>query len=101
MKMSVSKRLDMQKHFFSEPKDITLPISQYYDRHNFVLKMMEEAKDKCGVKLLAPVPYLCPDGKVCMGSMSGESLYGDDNHLNNKGDALLSRLFEPLFNQHP
>ncbi|AZS50338.1 acyltransferase [Entomomonas moraniae] len=97
MRTDVVKSLKMQKHFTSHVLDITLPIKQYYDRQAFILKIMDEAKEQCGIKLLDPTLFLCPDGKLCIGSINGESIYNDDNHLNNRGSALLFPLFTPLF----
>jgi len=56
--------------------------------------MMEQAAQQCGAKLLDPVPYLCPDGKSCLGSKDGQPLYMDDNHLNKLGDSYLIPLFK-------
>lgn len=99
MRTNVVKSLKMQKHFTSHVIDITLPINQYYNRQAFILKVMDEAKEQCGIKLLDPTRYLCADGKLCVGSIAGEPIYNDDNHLNDKGSALLSPLFIPLFNK--
>ncbi len=97
MRTNVVKSLKMQKHFTNHVIDITLPISQYYDRQAFILKVMNEAKKQCGITLLDPTNYLCQDGQVCSGSINGEPIYNDDNHLNDKGSLLLSPLFKPLF----
>lgn len=97
MRTNVLKSLQMQKHFLNNLSDITLPIEQYYERQEFMLHTMALAQMQCGVKLLDPVPYLCPDGEVCMGSKNGVPLYVDDNHLSYEGSELLTPLFEPMF----
>lgn len=101
MRTNVVKSLKMQKHFTSNVIDITLPIKQYYERHAFILDVMNEAKQQCGIELLDPTRYLCSDGKLCVGSIRGEPIYIDDNHLNSEGSALLSPLFMPLFQKQP
>jgi hypothetical protein len=35
---------------------------------------MRQARDECGIHLLDPRPYLCPDGK-CMGSQTASALF--------------------------
>lgn len=97
MRTNVLKSLQMQSHFMPHIKDIILPMAQYQQRHEFVLTLMEQAKQQCGIQLLDPTPYLCPDGKNCMGSQAGTSFYADDNHLNGHGAKLLEPLFKPLF----
>lgn len=98
MRTNVLKSLQMQSHFMSHSKDILLPLEQYQQHQEFVLSLMEQAQQQCGVKLLDPIPYLCSDGKNCMGSQGGTSFYGDDNHLNGHGAKLLEPMFVPIFN---
>lgn len=99
MRTNVLKSLQMQSHFITNIREIVLPLEQYQQRHLFVLSLMNQAKQQCGIELLDPIPYLCPDGKNCMGSLKGRALYADDNHLNGYGSALLEPLFKPIFDQ--
>lgn len=97
MRTNVLKSLQMQAHFMTNIKDIMLPLAQYEQRQHFILTLMNQAKRQCGIQLLDPIPYLCPDGKNCMGSQKGQAFYADDNHLNGYGSALLEPLFKPIF----
>lgn len=97
MRTNVLKSLQMQKHFMQNLTDINVPLVQYYERQKFMLESMNMAQQQCGIKLLDPVPFLCPDGEVCMGSKDGTPLYYDDNHINDQGSELLIPLFKPIF----
>ncbi|HAU28698.1 MAG TPA: acyltransferase [Rhodospirillaceae bacterium] len=76
-------------------RDVSLPMETYRARHAFVLGALEKAAQACpNVTLLDPVPYLC-DGPSCAGSVDGEPLYYDDDHLNITG----ARRLVPLLRQ--
>ncbi len=70
--------------------------AQYQARHAFVRGLMEEAVERCNVKLLDPAPYFC-DEDACYGQRDGVPLYVDDDHLSEYGNRLLLPLFAPLF----
>jgi hypothetical protein len=76
--------------------DITIGVNEYYKRNGFVIKTMEQARDKCGVTLLDPLPYLCKDGK-CSGVSNGKSVYFDGTHLSEHGNKLLVPMFQKIF----
>lgn len=76
--------------------DVFTTRAQYHARNDFVRGLMEEAVERCDVKLLDPLPYLC-DEKVCYGQRDGVPLYVDDDHLSEHGNRLLMPLFAPLF----
>lgn len=59
---------------------------------------MEQAKHDCGVQLLDPTLYLCPNGKECLLTNDNKPLYFDDNHLSRYGTKFLEPLFEKLLN---
>jgi len=74
-------------------------LADYYKTNAFVLELMQAAKQQCGVTLLDPVPYLCPQGH-CLASSAGKPFYFDDNHLTEYGNKVLLPLFqEQLFKQ--
>lgn len=76
----------------------SISLDNYYKKNAFILKIMQEAKQQCGVVLLDPIPYLCPEGK-CLSSEAGKPFYFDDNHLSEYGNKLLIPLFKTqLFN---
>jgi SGNH domain (fused to AT3 domains) len=76
--------------------DLTLDIAAYYKRNARVLKLMREARDQCGVKLLDPTPYLCSNGK-CFGSYQGRPLYSDMHHMSEYGNRFLVPMFKTVF----
>jgi hypothetical protein len=76
--------------------DLTLDVADYYKRNDRVLELMREARDQCGVRLLDPTPYLCPNGK-CMGSYRGRPLYSDMHHMSEYGNRFLVPMFKTMF----
>lgn len=80
------------------PAEVSITRSQYHARHDFVRGLMEEASERCDVKLLDPLPYFC-DERVCHGQRDGIPLYVDDDHLSEHGNRLLVPLFAPLFSK--
>lgn len=74
----------------------TLPLADYYRRHAFVLDALNEARERCGIHLLDPVPYLCPNG-LCMSAYRGRPLYYDNTHLNEYGNRFLVPMFREVF----
>lgn len=102
MGVRVGGVLAFQRKFMPSSPDITISMTNYKKDNEFVINMMEQAAQQCGAKLLDPVPYLCPDGKSCLGSKDGQPLYMDDNHLNKLGDSYLIPLFKKeVFNNLP
>jgi len=80
--------------------DVSITRAQYHARNDFVRGLMEEAAERCDIKLLDPVPYLC-DEQICHGQRNGIPLYVDDDHLSEYGNRLLVPLFAPLFSKSP
>lgn len=78
--------------------DITITLADYHRRNDFVLSALNEARDKCGIRLLDPIPYLCHDDK-CYGSRNGQSLFSDNNHLNERGRRILAPMFDIVFKE--
>ncbi|AXE91458.1 acyltransferase family protein [Paraburkholderia sp. DD10] len=76
--------------------DLTLDMAEYYKRNARVLKLLREARDQCGVQLLDPTPYLCPEGK-CLGSYQGRPLYSDRHHMSEYGNRFLVPMFKQVF----
>jgi hypothetical protein len=76
--------------------DVTLDVAEYYKRNDRVLDLMREARDQCGVQLLDPTPYLCPNGK-CLGSYRGRPLYSDMHHMSEYGNRFLVPMFKTIF----
>lgn len=76
--------------------EVAISRRQYQLRHQFAWQTQDLAAERCGVKILDPLPYLCPDGR-CRGDRDGLPLYSDDDHLNARGGELLVPLFRRLF----
>lgn len=76
--------------------DISISIEQYRKRNAWVWAAQDAARDKCGVKILDPIPYLCHGGR-CYGTKDGRPLYRDSDHLSEFGNKLLMPIFVELF----
>ncbi len=77
-------------------KRVEISRSEYNDRHSFIVSLMYEAKKKCGVEILDPLPYLC-DSEACYGDKNGWPIYFDDDHLSESGNKLLVPMFKSIF----
>ncbi|MFZ2266329.1 MAG: acyltransferase family protein [Azonexus sp.] len=88
--------LYLRSRFGMGGENITVPLEKYMVRHRLAFKAIESAQRACEIRVLDPVPYLCPDG-ACMGSKNGQPLYLDDNHLLPEGNKVLSEVFRMVF----
>ncbi len=79
-----------------QQRHVGLALADHLKRQAFVIKAYEDAQAKCGVKLLDPYPWLCPDG-LCAGEDRGMPLYYDDDHLSERGNKRLVPMFRPVF----
>ncbi|QRF59027.1 acyltransferase family protein [Variovorax paradoxus] len=77
-------------------KEISISLEDYHQRHATVWAAQDSARDRCGVKILDPLPYLCKDGR-CNGAKNGHPLYVDDDHLSEFGNKLLVPMFAEVF----
>lgn len=82
--------------FWGRPKDISISLADYHQRHAIVWAAQDAARDRCGVKILDPLPFLCRDSR-CFGSKDGRPLYYDDDHLSEWGNKLLVPMFAEVF----
>lgn len=83
---------------WNKPQDVSISLAEYHQRHDFVWAAQDAARDRCGVKILDPLPYLCSDGR-CRGTRGGRPLYFDDDHLSEFGNRLLVPMFAEVFGQ--
>ncbi|BAO91139.1 acyltransferase family protein [Caballeronia cordobensis] len=92
--------LTLAREKMRNPKapDLSIPLNDYVARNGALLKAMDDAHDQCGIHLLDPRPYLCPDGK-CMGSHEGRPLYSDYHHMSEYGNRFLVPMFRRVFEQ--
>jgi len=68
----------------------------YMRRNGWVWAAQDQARMKCGVRVLDPTTYLCRDGR-CNGTLDGRPVYFDDDHLSEFGNALIAPAFAPVF----
>lgn len=77
-------------------ESVRLKVSQYRERNLVVDAVLKEAVEQCSVEILDPESVLC-DERYCYGTYQGNSLYVDDDHLSEKGNKRLVRLFQKVF----
>lgn len=76
--------------------DVAISLEDYHARHKFVWDIQDVASQRCGAKILNPLPFLC-DNSRCYGSKNGVPLYYDDDHLSEQGNKHLMPMFEKVF----
>lgn len=74
----------------------SITMEEYRERNDFVWEAQDAAREKCGITILDPLPYLCHDG-ICYGSKDEWPIYYDDNHLSERGARIVSPLFRDAF----
>ncbi len=79
-----------------EPREVSISLEEYHQRNAFVWETQDMAAERCGVRILDPLPYLCRDGR-CQGSVAGLPIYYDDDHLSERGGSLLIPMFRQVF----
>lgn len=96
MGVDVPKTLSRAMRFGKQTNDIKITLDEYHKRHSFVWQAQDKAANKCGVKILNPLPYLC-DEQFCYGSRELRPLYYDDDHLSEYGNRFLIPMFDQVF----
>ena len=79
-----------------DKKSIQIARDEYNKRHDLAFKIQDNAAEKCGVKILDPIPYLC-DNVSCYGDINGIPLYYDDDHLSSYGSKIISPIYDEVF----
>ncbi|WP_283190313.1 acyltransferase family protein [Pseudomonas sp. PMCC200344] len=74
----------------------SISLEEYHKRNDFAWEAQDAARQKCNIKILDPLPYLCHDGR-CYGSQGDWPIYYDDNHLSERGSRIISPLFREVF----
>lgn len=100
MEVNVPEEIERRIMRGSLKSRISIKIDDYYERHRRTLHAQDEIAKTCGVTLLDPVPYLCSEGR-CWGDLEGVPLYYDDDHLSERGSALLIPLFQKIAAELP
>jgi hypothetical protein len=85
---------------WGEFKTVSISLAEYHQRNDVFWAAQNAARDRCGVRILDPLPYLCGDGR-CPGARAGRALYYDDNHLSELGSRLLIPMFAEVFKALP
>jgi len=76
--------------------EVSIPMEQYMHRNGWLLAAQDAAKERCGVRVLDPLPYLCRDGR-CYANRDGRPLYYDHGHLSEYGNKLLVPMFQEVY----
>ncbi|MNZ68002.1 hypothetical protein D3C78_862620 [compost metagenome] len=76
--------------------EVSITRDDYRQRHAFIWAVQDEAAQRCGARILDPLPYLC-DQQNCYRSRDGWPLYVDDDHLSEFGNRLLVPMFAQAF----
>ena len=76
---------------------VSISLAEYHERHRLAWEAQDAAQAQCGIRILDPLPYLCSDGRCWGDDKDGMPLYYDDDHLSERGAALLQPLFETMF----
>jgi hypothetical protein len=95
MPVDVPRAMGRQS-LMGRPLEVKLARSEYHERHALTWAMQDEAAERCGARVLDPLPYLC-DELFCYGSGGGLPLYVDDDHLSERGNKKLIPLFAQMF----
>ena len=95
-RIDVPREISRDIMFEGDADDIQQPLAEYYARQNAVISTLKAAQQRCGIRVLDPTPYLCSDG-VCHGSINGQPLYSDDNHIGIHGAKMLVPMFRQIF----
>jgi hypothetical protein len=98
MGFDVPKTLS-RRMVFGQTDDLFIALDAYQERNAWVWAAQDAARDRCGVKILDPTPYLCRNGR-CYGSQNGRPLYSDDDHLSEFGNKLLVPMFAEVFKEN-
>ena len=77
-------------------REVSISMEEYRQRNAFVSEAQDVMAERCGVKILDPLPYLCLDGR-CKGDVDGMPIYYDDDHLSERGGILLVPMFRQVF----
>jgi len=73
-----------------------ITLEEYFKRQAFIWSVQDDAAEACGAKILNPLPYMC-DAADCYGSLDGNALYVDTDHVGRHGIELLTPLFKEVF----
>ena len=96
LKINVPKSMFRSTLTQNQMERVKLPKLEYDTRQKTAYQMQNKAVQKCGAKILNPIPFLC-DLEFCHGDIDGKPLYFDDDHLNLYGTKIISPVFDEVF----
>ncbi|WP_231614053.1 acyltransferase family protein [Pseudoalteromonas sp. NZS71_1] len=96
LKINVPKSMFRSMLIQNQAERVKLPKLEYDTRQKTAYEMQNKAVQKCGAKILNPIPLLC-DSEFCHGDIDGKPLYFDDDHLNLYGTKIISPVFDEVF----
>lgn len=85
-------------HLYGASPEIKISLADYQKQNAFILGVMDEAKQRCGIHLVDTTKYLCGHAE-CNTSINQKPLYYDDNHLGEFGNRLLIPMFKDIYRQ--
>lgn len=88
LKMHVPKSMGRSRLYKNEELRVSISVEEFHERNALANQLIDELVSECGVVDLDPAPLFC-DQKRCYGDLDGNPIYFDDDHLNNRGAALL------------
>jgi hypothetical protein len=95
LKLNVPKTIGRAK-MMGNDVDVLISMEEYKSRNDFVWNAQNIAREKCGIKILNPLPFLC-DKNICSGTKNGLPIYQDDNHISERGGVFLVPMFKEIF----
>ncbi|NML06710.1 acyltransferase family protein [Sphingomonas sp. G-3-2-10] len=88
---------ELERRLIADPNapDIAIPLAGQRTHDRGMAAVLHRAARDCGLRLLDPVPLLCPGGQ-CRGTLGHRALFRDDHHLSTYGARLLAPMFRPV-----
>ena len=75
---------------------LSVSMAEYQARNRWVWEAQDEAKRRCGIRILNPLPALCAGGR-CTASLNDRPLFYDHGHMSEYGNKLLVPMFMEVF----
>ena len=79
--------------------EATLLRADYQVRNEPFWAAQDQARQRCGVRILDPLPYLCSKDR-CDGIRNGRPLYFDEDHLSEYGNRYLVPMFTQVYDEN-
>ncbi len=96
MPFNVPKKLS-RRALWGIKEDVSVSLEEYHHQIGYIWDAQNTARDRCGVKILDPIPYLCTNDR-CFASRDSRPLYIDDSHVNAYGNQILTPMFKVVVN---